>query len=99
MVEALFDLTSPPDILSEIAVSDEAGRRGIKVQVIQRPGSGLVRGVATSPIDDLPREATVLSSGRQSETPTSPAAFARTVALLGDRRRQAAAGSWRPASR
>ena len=34
VVEALFGPTSPPDILSEIAVSDEAGRRGIKVQVI-----------------------------------------------------------------
>src|SRR6202022_3793023 len=36
VVEALFDPTSLPDLLSEIAVSDEAQRRAVTVQVVQR---------------------------------------------------------------
>jgi RNA polymerase sigma factor (sigma-70 family) len=66
IVEALFDPNAPPDILAEIVVSDEARRRPVSVQVIQRPGGGIVRGVAVSPIADLPRGSTVLNSGRQS---------------------------------
>ena len=71
VVEALFDPNSPPDILTELAVSDEANRRAVAVQVVQRPGGGVVRGVAMSPIDAVPRGSTVMSSGRQSETPVN----------------------------
>jgi F0F1-type ATP synthase beta subunit len=52
------------------------------VQVIQRPGGGLVRGVTTSPLDGLPRGSTVLSSGRLTDTEISPEAFASAVRLL-----------------
>jgi hypothetical protein len=41
------------------------------VQIVQRPGGGIVRGIAVSQVDSVPRGATVLSSGRQSETPVS----------------------------
>jgi RNA polymerase sigma factor (sigma-70 family) len=85
VVEALFDPSSPPDLLSELAVSDEAQRRAVTVQVVQRPGGGIVRGVAMSPIDSVPRGATVLSSGRQSVTPVSPDEIGRIVALLSGR--------------
>jgi RNA polymerase sigma factor (sigma-70 family) len=82
IVEALFDPNAPPDILAEIVVSDEARRRPVSVQVVQRSGAGIVRGVATSPIADLPRGSTVLNSGRQSEEPVSLDELARIVPLL-----------------
>jgi RNA polymerase sigma-70 factor (ECF subfamily) len=69
IVEALFAPTSMPDILTELAVSDEANRRAVNVHVVQRSGSGIVRGVALSQIGALPRGATVLSSGRRIATP------------------------------
>jgi RNA polymerase sigma-70 factor (ECF subfamily) len=82
VVEALFDPSAPPDILAELAVSDEARRRGVTVQVVQRPGGGLVRGIAISPIDTMPRGATVLNSGRHTATPVSEVGFDRLVPLL-----------------
>jgi RNA polymerase sigma factor (sigma-70 family) len=85
VVEALFDPSAPPDLLSELAVSDEANGRAVAVQVVQRPGGGIVRGVAVSPIDSVPRGATVLSSGRQSETPVSLDQMGRIAALLSGR--------------
>ena len=48
VIEALFDPQSLPDLLAELAVSDEANRRTITVQVVQRPGRGIVRGVIAS---------------------------------------------------
>ena len=69
VVEALFNPDAPPDVLTELAVSDEANRRAVAVQVIQPPSGGLVRGIALSPHPVLPRGSTVLSSGNQSETP------------------------------
>jgi RNA polymerase sigma factor (sigma-70 family) len=71
VVEALFDPNAPPDILSELAVSDEANRRAVAVQVIQPPICGVVRGIALTPADALPRGSTVLSSGSPSETPVN----------------------------
>jgi RNA polymerase sigma-70 factor (ECF subfamily) len=68
VVDALFDPASLPDILGELAVSDERQRRSIALQVIQRPGGGVVRAVAAAPVDEVPRGATVLSSGRESNT-------------------------------
>jgi RNA polymerase sigma factor (sigma-70 family) len=82
VVEALFDPSSLPDILTELAVSDEGQRRAVSVQVVQRPGGGIVRAVAASPIDAVPRGATVLSSGRLADTPVSRIAFDRVVPLL-----------------
>jgi RNA polymerase sigma factor (sigma-70 family) len=82
VVEALFDPNAPPDILTELAVSDEANRRAVAVQVVQRSGRGVVRGVAMSPIGAVPRGSTVLSSGRQSETPVNLNEFARLVPEL-----------------
>jgi len=82
VVEALFDPSAPPDILSELAISDEAQGRAVAMQVVQRPGGGTVRGVAVSPVDSVPRGATVLSSGRQSETPITLDEIGRVVALL-----------------
>jgi RNA polymerase sigma factor (sigma-70 family) len=49
VIEALFDPHSLPDLLAELAVSDEANRQTIIVQVVQRPGRGIVRGVIVSP--------------------------------------------------
>jgi len=69
VVEALFNPDAPPDVLTELAVSDEANRRAVAVQVFQPPSGGLVRGIALSPAAALPRGSTVLSSGNQSETP------------------------------
>lgn len=68
-VETLFNPDAPPDVLTELAVSDEANRRAVAVQVFQPPSGGLVRGIALSSTDALPRGSTVLSSGSQSETP------------------------------
>jgi RNA polymerase sigma factor (sigma-70 family) len=82
VVEALFDPSAPPDILAELAVSDEVRRRGVTLHVVQRPGGGVVRAVAISPIDPMPRGATVLNSGRHTTTPVSQVAFDRLVPLL-----------------
>jgi RNA polymerase sigma factor (sigma-70 family) len=82
VVDILFDPNAMPDILSELAVSDEANRRAIAVQVVQRPGAGIVRGIAGAPIDGLPRGSTVLSSGRQSEAPVNLGDFGRIIPLL-----------------
>jgi len=71
VVEALFNPDDPPDVLTELAVSDEANRRAVAVQVMQPPSGGLVRGIALSLPVALPRGSTVLSSGNQSETPVN----------------------------
>src|SRR5207302_6039227 len=57
VVDALFDPAAMPDFLTELAVSDEAQGRAITVQVVQRPGGGLVRGIALAPIHSVPRGA------------------------------------------
>jgi RNA polymerase sigma factor (sigma-70 family) len=82
VVEALFNPDAPPDVLTELAVSDEADRRAVNVHVVQRAAGGLVRGVALSQVDALPRGATVLSSGRHTATPVSGLPFDRIVPLL-----------------
>src|SRR5262249_47487771 len=82
VVDILFDPNAMPDILSELAVSDEANRRAINVQVVQRPGAGIVRGIAGLPIDGLPRGSTVLSSGRRSQAPIDLDDFGRIIPLL-----------------
>ena len=90
VVEALFDPAALPDLLSELAVSDEANRRAVTVQVIQRPGGGIVLGVATTPTDALLRGSTVLNSGRHADTAMTADAFARIVPLLASRTTDAA---------
>ena len=82
MVEALFDPTSLPDLMTELAVSDEARKRSVTIQVMQRSGGGIVRGVANAPIETLPRGATVLSSRRRSRTLIDQMQFDRLVPLL-----------------
>ena len=82
MVEALFDPTSLPDLMTELAVSDEARKRSVTIQVMQRSGGGIVRGVASAPIEALPRGATVLSSRRRSTTLIDQMQFDRLVPLL-----------------
>ena len=89
VIEALFDPHSLPDLLTELAVSDEANRRTITVQVIQRSGRGIVRGVIVSPPCEAPRGATVLNSLRHVETPIDRNTFSRAVRFLaGPRPRQ-----------
>ncbi|MBV9565169.1 MAG: hypothetical protein JOY90_32670 [Bradyrhizobium sp.] len=82
VVDALFDPAALPDLLTELVVSDEARKEGLKVQVMQRPGGGVVRGVATSMMPPLPRGATVLSSRRKSLGSIDPLQFDRLVPLL-----------------
>jgi RNA polymerase sigma factor (sigma-70 family) len=85
VVEALFDPQSLPDLLTELAVSDEANKRAVTIQVIQRPGGGIVRGITVSPIDSVPRGATVLNSLRHAEAPIDQATFERVVSQLAGR--------------
>jgi RNA polymerase sigma factor (sigma-70 family) len=82
IVEALFDPASLPDLMTELAVSDEARKRSVTIRVMQRSGDGIVRGVANAPIEALPRGATVLSSRRRSVTPINQMQFDRLVPLL-----------------
>src|SRR6202043_2219363 len=82
MVEALFDPASLPDLMSELAISDEVHKRRITVQVMQRSGNGVVRGLATSPIKTLPRGATVLNARRRSVTPVNQMQLDRLIPLL-----------------
>jgi hypothetical protein len=57
VVEALFDPQFLPDLPTELAVSDEASKRAVTIQVIQRPGGGIVRGITVAPIDAVPHGA------------------------------------------
>jgi len=82
LVEILFDPNSPPDFLTELTLSDETSGGAVTAQVVQRPGGGVVRGITLAPLETVPRGATVLSSGRHSLTPLSPAGFAQMVPLL-----------------
>jgi RNA polymerase sigma factor (sigma-70 family) len=49
VVEALFDPNAPPDVLTELAISDEANRRAVAVQVIQPQTRTLPPSLAPSP--------------------------------------------------
>lgn len=82
VVDILFDPAATPDILAELTVSDEANRRGVKIQVAQRPAPGLVRGLAAAPADGLARGSTVLSSAQHVSKPLAHVEFARTVGAL-----------------
>jgi len=82
MVEALFDPASPPDLMSELIVSDEARKQGVTIQVMQRPGGGLVRGIATTSMTALPRGATVLNPRRRSTAPINKMQLDRLLPLL-----------------
>jgi RNA polymerase sigma factor (sigma-70 family) len=82
IVEALFDPAALPDLMTEMAVSDEARKRSVTIQVMQHSGGGIVRGVASAPIEPLPRGATVLSSRRRSRTPINQMQLDRLVPLL-----------------
>jgi RNA polymerase sigma factor (sigma-70 family) len=82
MVEALFDPASPPDLMSELIVSDEARKQGVTIQVMQRPGGGLVRGIATTSMMALPRGATVLNPRRRSTAPINKMQLDRLLPLL-----------------
>ena len=93
MVEALFDPASLPDLMTELAVSDEARKRSVTMQVMQRSSGGIVRGIATTQVTGIPRGATVLNSLRRSKTPISRMQFDRLVPLL-----TAAATDGRPSS-
>jgi RNA polymerase sigma factor (sigma-70 family) len=82
IVEVLFDPTSPPDLMSELTVSDEARKQGVTIQVMQRPGGGLVRGIATAPVTALPRGATVLNARRRATAPINHMQLERLLPLL-----------------
>jgi len=82
VVEALFDPAAMPDILAELAVSDEANRRAVNVHVVQRIGDGRVRGIVHSSVGALPRGATVFSAGRTSVAPVTSLPFDQIVPLL-----------------
>jgi hypothetical protein len=64
VVEALFDPQFLPDLLTELAVSDEASKRAVTIQVIRRPGGGIVRGITVAPIDAVPGRGEKLALAR-----------------------------------
>jgi hypothetical protein len=51
----MFGPAALPDLLSEFLVSDEANKRAVSGQVVRRTGDGIVRGIATTEIDAVPR--------------------------------------------
>jgi RNA polymerase sigma-70 factor (ECF subfamily) len=82
VVDALFDPVALPDLMTELTVSDEARKGSVTVHVMQRPGGGVVRGLAASAPRNLPRGATVLSSRRRAQGPVGPMQLDRLVPLL-----------------
>jgi RNA polymerase sigma factor (sigma-70 family) len=82
IVDALFDPAALPDILTELTVSDEARKEGLKAHVMQRRGGGIVRGLAASTLPALPKGATVLSSRQKSQVAIDPMQLDRLVPLL-----------------
>ena len=86
LVEVVFDPAALPDLLSELLLSDEANKRAVRVQVVQHTGEGIVRGIATTEVDTVPRGATVLNTGQQTPTPACQIGFERLARwLAGDR--------------
>ena len=82
VVEASFDPDALPDLLAELLLSDEANSSPISVQVVQRPGGSIVRGVTIAPVDGVPRGASLLNSLRHAEIPIDRDTFERAVTLL-----------------
>jgi RNA polymerase sigma factor (sigma-70 family) len=82
VVDAHFDPPSLPDFLTEIVASDDAHRRAVTLQVVQRLPDGVVRCVVTSPGEPLEPGMTVLSAGRHVQAPVSHELFDRSVRLL-----------------
>ena len=93
VVEARFDPTSLPDVLTELTVSDESRRRAVTVQVVQLLENGVVRGVVTSPGGDVPPGATVMSSGRRTEHRVPRDVIDRTIPVLAGLCREPGVGS------
>ena len=84
VIEARFAPGALPGVLTELTVSDDAGHRAISVQVIQRRPDGVVRAVATAPIEGFAPGMSVLSEGRHVQTPLNRVGFERIVQLLAD---------------
>ena len=84
VIEARFDPSALPGVLTELTVSDDAGQRAISVQVIQRLPDGVVRAVATTPTEGFAPGMSVLSEGRHVQTPLNRVGFERIVQLLAD---------------
>jgi F0F1-type ATP synthase beta subunit len=82
VVDALFDPAALPDLMTQLTVSDEARKNGLKVHVMQRPGGGVVHGLAASALPLLPKGATVLSSRRRPEGAIDPMQLDRLMPLL-----------------
>ena len=77
VIEARFDPSALPGVLTELTVSDDAGQRAISVQVIQRLPDGVVRAVATTPTEGFAPGMSVLSEGRHVQTPLNRVGFER----------------------
>lgn len=84
VVEARFDTDALPDLLAELVLSDETNMSPIIVQVIQRPGGSIVRGVTIAPVDGVPRGASLLNSLRHADIPIQRDTFERAATLLAD---------------
>ena len=82
MVEALFDPGFLPDLMTELTVSDESHKQGVTVHVTQRPGGGVVRGIAASPVETMARGATVLNARRRSAARINRAQLERLLPLI-----------------
>jgi len=81
-VEASFDPDALPDLLAELVRSDEANGSPVAVRVVQRPGGGIVRGIAIPAVAGVPRGACLLNSQRHAGTPVDRGTFERAVTLL-----------------
>jgi RNA polymerase sigma factor (sigma-70 family) len=82
VVEVLFDPASLPEVLTELTVSDDAHRRAVTVQVVQRLVNGVVRCVVTSPTETLTPGMSVLSSSRRTQASPSPDMLDTVVPVL-----------------
>ncbi len=86
VVDARFDPTSLPDLLTEIVASDD-GQRPVTLQVVQRLPDGIVRCVVTDrppssasgPAEALAPGMTVLSAGHHVQAPLTAELFERSV--------------------
>src|SRR2546428_1614960 len=72
VVEVRFDPASLPDVLTELAVSDESRQRAVTLQVVQRLGNGVVRCVATSPISSLSAVISITDAPPVKDAPRDP---------------------------
>jgi RNA polymerase sigma factor (sigma-70 family) len=83
VIEAQFAPDELPEIFSALTITDESRGVAVTVEVAQRLANGLVRCIATSPIQGLRRGMKVVNTGAPFQAPVNEATLKRAIRSLG----------------